>query len=152
MELHCPGLEKQCFFEYDRYMKNCYVIKVTAAVLRRGDRYLVCRRTNGLWEFPGGKIEPGETPEQCLARECREELAVEVTVGRLLDCVRTCAEDGKMLELHFFEVTLRAGEPVASVHTEICYARPEMLARLQFCPADQIFLEHGILGKGISEL
>ena len=65
--------------------------------------YLICRRTNGLWEFPGGKIEPGETPEQCLARECREELAIEVTVGSMLDRVRTCAEDGRMLELMFYE-------------------------------------------------
>ena len=129
-------------------MESCNVVKVTAAVLRRGEDYLVCRRTNGLWEFPGGKIDPGETPQQCLARECREELAIEVTVGRLLDCVRTRTEDGRVLELLFFEVALSAGEPAVSVHTELRYAAPDMLSRLTFCPADQLFLEHCILGKG----
>ena len=129
-------------------MENCNVIKVTAAVLRRGGDYLVCRRANGLWEFPGGKIEPGETPEQCLARECREELAIEVTVGRLLDRIRTRTEDGRALELLFYDAALRTGEPAASVHTDLRYAAPDMLSRLTFCPADQLFLEHCILGKG----
>ena len=68
------------------------MIDVTAAVIARGGRMLLCQRPQGkrcagLWEFPGGKAEPGETLEMCLVRECREELGVELSVGRALACV-----------------------------------------------------------------
>ena len=58
--------------------------RIAAAILRRNDKILICRRGPGgscgyLWEFPGGKIEPGETGEDCAVRECREELGVEIS-------------------------------------------------------------------------
>ena len=65
------------------------MLEVVAALIARDDKYLICRRAahksnGGLWEFPGGKIEAGESPEQALFRECAEELAVQLQVGRLL--------------------------------------------------------------------
>ena len=62
--------------------------RIAAAILRRNDKILICRRGSGgscgyLWEFPGGKIEPGETGEDCAVRECREELGVEIQLQGL---------------------------------------------------------------------
>ena len=122
--------------------------RVTAAVLRRGDEYLICRRTNGLWEFPGGKIESGETPEQCLIRECMEELSILIRVGELLERVETVNDDGRRLEIQFYEAELLQGQPCASVHTEISFVPLCALSSYEFCPADQIFLEHRINGEG----
>ena len=68
------------------------IIEVVGAIIKDGDRYLVGQRAahksqGGLWEFMGGKIEPGETPEQALARECREELDLEIENERIIDSV-----------------------------------------------------------------
>ncbi|BBO85021.1 hypothetical protein DSCO28_55870 [Desulfosarcina ovata subsp. sediminis] len=65
------------------------IIKVTAAILEKNSRIIIAQRKNsdhlsGLWEFPGGKIEPGESPEACLSRELKEELDIDVTVGEFL--------------------------------------------------------------------
>ncbi len=82
-------------------------IVVTAAVIERDGRFLVTRRPAGVhlaghWEFPGGKCEPGETLEQCLARELREELAVDA-VGRKPSCSSTTHDYAdRRVELHFF--------------------------------------------------
>ncbi len=139
------GLEKGRLFRYDKHMECCKVIKVTAAVIRRDNTYLICRRVNGLWEFPGGKVEPGETPQQGLARECREELSIEILVGRILDTVCVPASDGRTLEIQFYEAVCYAGEPVVSVHTEVRYVPKELLAGYSFCAADHIFLTHDLL-------
>ena len=139
------GLENEGFFGYDSDMKYNNVIKVTAAVIYRGEKYLLCRRMNGLWEFPGGKVEPGETPEQGLVRECREELSIEVSVGRMLDAVRVLEEDGRILEIQFYEATLLKGTPMASVHKEVRYVSKEMLMQYSLCTADREFLERNLL-------
>ncbi len=128
-------------------MENLDAIKVTAAVIRRGGDYFICRRSNGLWEFPGGKTEPFETPEQCLARECREELAIEIAVGRLLDCVCVPANEGRTLEIQFYEARLCAGEPQPLVHTALRYASRDELSGFSFCPADRIFVERYVFRK-----
>lgn len=85
---------------------------VGAAIVRAG-RLLAARRTGppelaGRWEFPGGKVEPGENPEQALLRECREELGVEVTVGEPVEPEVAIKEDWR---LRVFFATLTAGEP-----------------------------------------
>ena len=73
-------------------MSSKNIVDVVGAIIKDGDRYLVGQRAanksqGGLWEFMGGKIEPGETPEQALARECREELALEIENERIIDSV-----------------------------------------------------------------
>ena len=81
-------------------------IVVAAAVIERDDAFLLTRRLKGThlegtWEFPGGKCEPDETPEACLVREIREELAVEASLGELLLVTRHAYPE-RSVELHFF--------------------------------------------------
>ena len=92
-----------------------HVTEVSAALIFRGGKLLITRRhTNahlgGLWEFPGGKREPGETFEQCLVREIREELGVEISIGKLFESV-THAYPEKTVHLKFFVCRLERGEP-----------------------------------------
>jgi 8-oxo-dGTP diphosphatase len=119
-------------------------IVVTAAVIERGGRFLVTRRQAGVhleghWEFPGGKCEPGESLSGCLARELREELAVESEIGEeLLSTVHDYAD--RRVELHFFNCTL-AGEPVPQQGQEMRWIVRSELAALQFPPADAELIE-----------
>ena len=91
------------------------VIDVSAGIIFRGGKLLITRRhfnahLGGLWEFPGGKREPDETFEQCLVREIREELGVEISVGKLFESV-THAYPEKAVHLKFFVCRLERGEP-----------------------------------------
>jgi 8-oxo-dGTP diphosphatase len=114
-------------------------IVVTAAVVNRDAAVLVTRRLEGthlagLWEFPGGKCEPGESHEACLVREIREELGVDVQVGPLL--LSTCHEyETRIVELHFFACTLQ-GEPQALLGQQIQWAPRRDLHTLDFPAAD----------------
>jgi mutator protein MutT len=90
-------------------------IEVGAGLIFRAAKLLITQRYDGahlggLWEFPGGKREPGESFEQCLARELREELGVEVVVGQLFEEI-THEYPEKMVHLQFFACRLAAGEP-----------------------------------------
>lgn len=116
------------------------MVQVAAGVIRQNGKILICRRGAGgscafLWEFPGGKREPGETPRECLMRECREELEVEISVGDAL-AETTYRYPDITVSLTFFEAEITGGEPKPRVHTEIRWAAPERLARYAFCPAD----------------
>src|SRR5688572_33120048 len=91
------------------------VVEVAAGLIFRDGKLLITQRPadahlGGLWEFPGGKREAGETLEQCLARELLEELAVKVSVGEIFESV-THAYPEKTVRLHFFVCKLVAGEP-----------------------------------------
>jgi 8-oxo-dGTP diphosphatase len=114
-------------------------IVVTAAVIERDDRLLVTRRPQGshlegYWEFPGGKCDPGETHEACLARELREELGVSATVGAEILCV-THAYPDRTVELHFFQCRLTS-EPMARLGQEMQWVAREQLGSLTLPPAD----------------
>jgi mutator protein MutT len=115
-------------------------ITVSAAVAERADgRLLVTRRLAGthlagLWEFPGGKCEPGETHEACLHREIREELGVDVTIRGLLLSTRHQYET-RGVELHFFACVL-ADEPHPLLGQEIRWVTRAELAQLEFPEAD----------------
>jgi 8-oxo-dGTP diphosphatase len=119
-------------------------IIVAAAVVRRGDTFLLTRRLKGthlegLWEFPGGKCEPGEALDACLRREIVEELGVQAQVKQLLlSTQHTYREPGREtrhIELHFFACDLDA-EPHARLGQEIRWTPRTELRQLNFPPAD----------------
>jgi mutator protein MutT/uracil-DNA glycosylase family 4 len=116
------------------------VVEVTAGVIRRGSRYLVTRRhpakhLGGLWEFPGGKRRPGESLEECLARELREELGVRATVGDRLAVVPWTYPERRVL-LHFFRCTLGATRIHPRERQPCRWVTPAELRRLAMPPAD----------------
>jgi len=93
------------------------IIEVAAGLVFRSGRLLIAQRRpgdhlGGLWEFPGGKREPGETYEQCLRRELQEELGIDIQAGQLLDSI-THAYPEKTVHLRFFRCTCGPGEPQA---------------------------------------
>jgi 8-oxo-dGTP diphosphatase len=112
---------------------------VTAAVIERDGRLLVARRLKdshmgGFWEFPGGKCEPGESPEDCLAREIVEELGATASVEE--EIFRTTyAYDDRVLDLRFFRCRL-AGDPRPLLGQEIRWVARADLRTLAFPPAD----------------
>jgi 8-oxo-dGTP diphosphatase len=114
-------------------------VVVTAAVIERAGRLLVTRRLpgthlEGYWEFPGGKCDAGESLEACLARELREELAVDAMVGsRILKTSHEYPE--RRVELHFFNCEL-AGDPVPQMSQEMQWVPRDALASLKLPPAD----------------
>lgn len=117
---------------------------VSAGVVLRDGRVMLCRRKpgahNGLkWEFPGGKLEPGESPEAALRRELREELSVEARVGRVMDAIYHRYPDREVLVL-FYRCELD-GEPRAVDCNAIAWALPEELAKYDFAGADARFVE-----------
>jgi mutator protein MutT len=119
-------------------------VVVAAAVIERDDAFLVTRRQpgvhlEGFWEFPGGKCEPGESLAGCLARELREELAVEAAVGvELLATTHRYPE--RSVELHFLRCELR-GEPAPQQGQEMRWIRRRDLGTLEFPPADAELIE-----------
>ena len=119
---------------------------VAAAVVVRGGTVLVSRRKAGThlagrWEFPGGKVEPGEDPRAALVRELREELGVEAAVGEVVD-VTFHAYPEKAVLLLFFEAGLAEGspEPHAVDVAEVKWAAPGELRPEEFPPADVAIL------------
>lgn len=120
------------------------MIAVVAGVVRRGERLLLCQRPEGkrfgmLWEFPGGKIEAGESPEAALERELREELHVETHTGRVLDALRLDDRNGGDLLLLFYESAIVSGEPQAVECRALAWALPEEVAGYDLAPADRRF-------------
>ncbi len=121
------------------------MIVVAAGVLLRGDRVLVAQRSEGahqglLWEFPGGKLEIGESPETALARELFEELGVKTCSGRVLDAVFHRYPQRDVLVL-FYEAALLSGEPRALDCRALHWALPRELPALSLAPADRIFAD-----------
>lgn len=115
------------------------MIAVTAGVVRRDGRILICKRPAGkrlagYWEFPGGKMERGETPEECLARELREELGFEARIGNIFDA-RVEREFGEFIIL-YYEAEIGAGEPRALEHAEIRFVEPRELTDYRFASSD----------------
>jgi 8-oxo-dGTP diphosphatase len=115
------------------------VIVVAAAVVERDGRFLVTRRQQGvhlegLWEFPGGKCDDGETLKACLARELKEELAVGSAIGdQIFQTVHNYPD--RRVELHFFRCEL-IGQPLPQIGQQMQWvARAELLS-LEFPPAD----------------
>src|ERR1035437_2656004 len=120
-------------------------INVAAALIFRNGKLLITRRharahLGGLWEFPGGKREPGETFEECLVREIREELGVEISVGGLFESV-THAYPEKTVHLKFFVCRLERGEPQMLGCQAVKWAGKPELEDYEFPAADAKLLE-----------
>lgn len=120
------------------------VTEVVAALIWVEDRFLICQRpahkARGLlWEFVGGKIEPGESKEQALVRECREELAVAISVGEVFTEVD---HDYPDLNVHLtlFNAAIIEGIPQMLEHNDIRWITPEEIPQYNFCPADEEIL------------
>ena len=114
---------------------------VTAAILCQAGRVLVAQRADtrgplaGKWEFPGGKLEPGETPQACLARELREELGIDVAVGALFGESIHADEQGSF-RLLAYRVRWLTGALAPRVHAQIAWVTPAEARRLDLLPAD----------------
>ena len=118
---------------------------VVAAVILREGCVMICQRRpgvhNGLkWEFPGGKLEPGESPEAALARELREELDIEVRVDRVSDAVHYRYPDRDVRVL-FYTCELLSGEPRTVDCSAIAWVEPDRLGEYDFAGADRVFVE-----------
>jgi 8-oxo-dGTP diphosphatase len=122
------------------------LIEVAAALIQdAAGRYLLTRRRQGthlegLWEFPGGKREPGETIEACLRRELAEELAALFTVGERVETVRWQYPE-KTVVLHFHRCRLESGTIAPQESQEMAWVEPERLGEYDFPPADHALLE-----------
>jgi 8-oxo-dGTP diphosphatase len=121
------------------------MVEVVTAVLLRDGKILIGQRKRGgrhplKWEFPGGKVEPGEDPRVALARELREELNVEAVIGEELDSYEVNYGDGFRLMLHFFRVTQFQGEPYNLDFEQIAWEKPERLPEYDFLEGDVTFV------------
>ena len=118
--------------------------EVVAALIWEQDKFMICQRpahkARGLlWEFVGGKGEPGETREQALIRECREELAVELDVGGVFTEVVHEYPD-LTVHLTLFHAAIREGTPEKLEHEDIRWITVNEIDQYVFCPADEEIL------------
>ena len=124
--------------------KNMKMTEVVAALIWQGDQFMICKRpahkARGLlWEFVGGKVEQGETKEQALIRECREELAVTLSVGDVfMDVIHEYPD--LTVHLTLFNATIAEGVPQKLEHDDIRWITPSEISDYEFCPADEEIL------------
>ena len=115
--------------------------EVVAALIWEGGKFMICQRpahkARGLlWEFAGGKVEPDETKEQALVRECREELAVTVAVSSVFTEVTHTYPD-LTIHLTLFNARITSGTPQKLEHNDIRWISPAEIDEYEFCPADE---------------
>ena len=116
-----------------------------AAVIERDGRILICQRKGGRhalkWEFPGGKIDPGEDAPTALARELREELGIDARIGPSMHAETIRYADGPAIHLQFFKVTEFSGEPQNLQFEQILWERPQNLPAYDFLEGDIAFVK-----------
>ena len=121
------------------------ITEVVAALIWNGDKFMICQRpahkARGLlWEFVGGKVESGETKEQALIRECREELNVLLSVGDIfMEVIHEYPDI--MVHLTLFNATIVDGKPQKLEHNDIQWITSGEITNYEFCPADEEILE-----------
>ena len=120
------------------------ITEVVAALIWDNDQFMICQRpahkARGLlWEFVGGKVEPGETKEQALIRECQEELAVTLSVGEVfMDVVHEYPDI--IVHLTLFNAAIAEGVPQKLEHNDIKWITVSEIDNYDFCPADEEIL------------
>ena len=118
-------------------------IEVTAAVIQYKEKIRAAQRGygefKGRWEFPGGKLEYGETAREALIRECKEELSIELSVGDLLDIVEYDYTNFH-LSMYCFLCEIKSGQLTMKEHDAIKWIRKEQMKDLEWLPADKYFL------------
>ena len=122
------------------------LIRVVAAVVSRDDRLLVCQRPShkrhgGLWEFPGGKCEEGESDADAIRRELREELGVEAEIVHGEEF--SIQDHGSPFLIVFIPVGI-VGEPACHEHVALTWGSLEELSKLPLAPSDRRFVEHRV--------
>ena len=122
------------------------MVQVVAALIWREERFLICQRPADkarglLWEFVGGKVEEGETPEEALVRECREELGISLAVDDVFMELEHTYPDITIL-LTLYNASILSGEPKKLEHNDIRWITPEEIDDYAFCPADEDILKN----------
>lgn len=119
--------------------------EVVAALIWQKNKFMICQRPADkarglLWEFVGGKVEQGETKEQALIRECQEELAITIAVGKvLMEVVHEYPDITVCLTL--FNASIEEGQPKLLEHNDIRWISPDEIPQYDFCPADTEILK-----------
>jgi 8-oxo-dGTP diphosphatase len=128
-------------------MNNDSNLVVVAALIESGGKLLVCQRRRGaafelMWEFPGGKVESGESLEAALARELREELGVAAAVGaEIYRATHKYAEMPRPVELVFFRCEIASGTPLNLAFEQIAWRAARDLPAMNFLPADRELID-----------
>ena len=126
------------------------MIKVVAGVVIKENKCLIARRSPGrnlagLWEFPGGKLEAGETPQECLRRELREELEIDITVGSFVAESYFEYESGS-IHLLAYQAAWESGELTLNVHDAYAWVSADQLLDYTYPPADVPVLQELVRG------
>ena len=121
------------------------MVEVAAALIWRDDTFLICQRPTTkacalLWEFVGGKLEKGETREEALIRECREELGITVSVGDIFMEVTHVYPDATV-HLTLFHASIAEGKPKLLEHNDMKWITPSEIESFEFCAADKDILQ-----------
>ena len=114
--------------------------QVTAAILRKEDKILIAQRAADdecplLWEFPGGKLEEGETLEECIVREMKEELAIDIALEGVF-AVTKYHLNGAEIPITFFNARIAGGDIQKNVHNDVRWIRTDMILQYDFMPPD----------------
>lgn len=117
------------------------MVEVVAALIRDGDKFLICRRPANkargfLWEYVGGKVEPGETKQEALIRECREELNITISVGDIFIDV-THEYPDITIHLTLFNAKIKSGTITLKEHSAARWITSDEISNYKFCPADE---------------
>ena len=120
--------------------------RVAVGILRKNGKILACQRKKGSryelkWEFPGGKLEPGETPLQCVQRELREELSITVNAVQKMEFQSAFYDDGGMFEVAYCDISDFSGEPKNNVFEDIRWVDSAELRQLDILEGNRLFVD-----------